>query len=128
MKLNRESRRQAKALYDLAMVDGRLDDQHLHTIADELIAKKPRHYVQMLKFITRLVRLEAAQHHAVVESASTLGESTRLGISSSLESRFGKITTTFRTNPTLIAGLRVQLGSNVWDGSVRSRLESISLS
>ncbi len=128
MKLTRESRREAKALFDLAMVGGRLDNDRLLRIADELIARKPRHYVQMLKFITRLARLESARHHAIVESATDLGEPIRKGISANLESRFGKISTSFRTNPALLGGLRVQLGSNVWDGSVRSRLESITLS
>ncbi len=128
MKLTRESRREAKALFDLAIVDGRLDDDRLLLIADELIARKPRHYVQMLKFITRLTRLESARHHAVVESATNLSEPVRNGIAANLESRFGNISTSFRTNPALLGGLRVQLGSNVWDGSVRSRLESITLS
>lgn len=128
MKLTRESRREAKALFDLAIVDGRLDDDRLLLIADELIARKPRHYVQMLKLITRLTRLESARHHAVVESATNLSEPVRNGIAANLESRFGKISTSFRTNPALLGGLRVQLGSNVWDGSVRSRLESITLS
>lgn len=128
MKLTRESRREAKALFDLAMVEGRLDNDRLRRIADELIERKPRHYVQMLKFITRLARLESARHHAIVESATDLGEPIRKDISANLESRFGKISTSFRTNPALLGGLRVQLGSNVWDGSVRSRLESITLS
>jgi F-type H+-transporting ATPase subunit delta len=128
MKLTRESRREAKALFDLAMVDGRLDNDRLLRIADELAARKPRHYMQMLKFITRLARLESAHYHAIVESATDLDEPIRKGILSNLESRFGNISTSFRTNPALLGGLRVQLGSNVWDGSVRSRLESITLS
>jgi F-type H+-transporting ATPase subunit delta len=128
MKLTRESRREAKALFDLAMIDGRLNNDRLLLIADELLDRKPRNYVQMLKFITRLARLESARHHAIVESAAHLSETVRKGITTSLEARFGKISTSFRTNPHLLGGLRVQLGSNVWDGSVRSRLESITLS
>ena len=128
MKLSRESRRQAKALFEMAFVNGRLDNTRLLQIADELLSRKPRHYVQMLKFITRLARLESARHHAIVESATDLAEPVRAGIISNLTSRFGEITTSFRTNPALLGGLRVQLRSNVWDGSVRSRLESITLS
>ena len=112
----------------MAFVNGRLDNTRLLQIADELLSRKPRHYVQMLKFITRLARLESARHHAIVESATDLAEPVHAGIISNLTSRFGEITTSFRTNPALLGGLRVQLGSNVWDGSVRSRLESITLS
>jgi len=128
MKLSRESRRQSKELFDLSMVDGRLDETRLRTIAVELVEKKPRNYVQMLKLITRLARLEVDRHHAVVDSASSLNEVQRGEISSSLAQKFGKITTEFRHSPDLIGGLRVKLGSNVWDGSIQSRLETLKQS
>ncbi|MFM8763527.1 MAG: F0F1 ATP synthase subunit delta, partial [Spartobacteria bacterium] len=81
-----------------------------------------------LKFITRLARLEVDRHHAVVDSASSLTEVQRGEISSSLAQKFGKITTEFRHSPSLIGGLRVKLGSNVWDGSIQSRLETLKQS
>jgi F-type H+-transporting ATPase subunit delta len=128
MKLSREARRQSKELFDLSIVDGRLDQNRLRTIATEIVEKKPRHYVQMLKFITRLTRLEVARHHAVVESATELSDEKRTEISSNLTAKFGKITTEFRHLPSLIGGLRVKLGSNVWDGSIQSRLETLKQS
>jgi F-type H+-transporting ATPase subunit delta len=128
MKLSREARRQSKELFDLSIVDGRLDENRLRTIATEIVEKKPRHYVQMLKFITRLTRLEVARHHAVVESATQLSDERRTEISSNLATKFGKITTEFRHSPSLIGGLRVKLGSNVWDGSIQSRLETLKQS
>jgi F-type H+-transporting ATPase subunit delta len=128
MKLSREARRQSKELFDLSIVDGRLDENRLRTIATEIVEKKPRHYVQMLKFITRLTRLEVARHHAVVESATQLSDERRTEISSNLATKFGKITTKFRHSPSLIGGLRVKLGSNVWDGSIQSRLETLKQS
>ena len=42
-----------------------------------------------------------------------------------LRARFGELTTEFRRNPALIGGLRVQIGNNVWDGSIQARLEAI---
>lgn len=128
MKLNREARRQSKELFDLSIVDGQLDENRLRTIATEIAEQKPRHYVQMLKFITRLTRLEVAKRHAIVESATQLSESKKAEIISNLTSRFGKITSEFRHDPELIGGLRIQLGSNVWDGSVQSRLETLKQS
>ena len=128
MKLSREARRQSKELFDLSIVDGRLDENRLRTIATEIVEKKPRHYVQMLKFISRLTRLEVARHHAVVESATQLSDERRTEISSNLATKFGKITTEFRHSPSLIGGLRVKLGSNVWDGSIQSRLETLKQS
>jgi F-type H+-transporting ATPase subunit delta len=31
----------------------------------------------------------------------------------------------FNVNPELLGGLRVQVGSHVWDGSVRAKLETL---
>jgi len=128
MKLSREARRQSKELFDMSIVDGRLDENRLRMITTEVVEKKPRHYVQMLKFIARLTRLEVARHHAIVESAAQLSDEQRKEISSNLTTKFGKITTEFRHSPSLIGGLRIKLGSNVWDGSIQSRLETLKQS
>ena len=37
----------------------------------------------------------------------------------------GDITTDYRVTPDLIGGLRITLGSNVWDGSVKARLNAL---
>lgn len=128
MKLNRESRRQARELFALSMVDGRIDPDRLRLIADTLVERKPRDYVGMLKFLARLARMENDRHHAVVESATPLDSPSADSITASLSAKFGPITSEFRHNPDLIGGLRIRLGSNVWDGSVRSRLESLKQS
>jgi F-type H+-transporting ATPase subunit delta len=128
MKLSRDARRQSKELFDLAMVDGRLDASRLRLIADGIAERKPRNFVQMLKFIARLAKLEVARHHAVIESAAPLAEALRAEILSSLAARFGQISSEFRHSPALIGGLRVRIGSDVWDGSIQSRLESLKQS
>jgi F-type H+-transporting ATPase subunit delta len=35
------------------------------------------------------------------------------------------LSTSFAENPTLIGGMRIQVGSDVYDGTVRSRLEAL---
>ena len=112
----------------MSIVDGRLDENRLRTITKEIVERKPRHFVQMLKFITRLTRMEVARHHAIIESATELSPEKRSDISSNLTNKFGQITTEFRHSPSLIGGLRVKLGSNVWDGSIQSRLETLKQS
>jgi F-type H+-transporting ATPase subunit delta len=125
MKLSREARRQARELFAITMVDGRLDTSRLKTIFGEVAEKKPRSYMQILKELTRLVRLELASHHAIIESATQLDPSNIQKFEAGLTARFGELTTEFRLNPALIGGLRVQIGSDVWDGSVQARLEAI---
>ncbi len=125
MKLSRESRRQARELFELTLVDGRLDTSRLNTIFGEVAEKKPRDYMPVLKELTRLVRLEVASHHAVIESATPLAPDKVREFESGLKARFGELTTEFRQNPALLGGVRVKIGSDVWDGSIQARLEAI---
>ncbi len=125
MKLSREARRQARELFAISIVNGRLDTSRLNSVFDEVAEKKPRNYMPILKELTRLVRLEVASHHAVIESATPLEPARAREYEAGLKSRFGELTTEFRENPALIGGLRVQIGSDVWDGSIQARLEAI---
>jgi F-type H+-transporting ATPase subunit delta len=125
MKLSREARRQARELFQLTLVDGRLDAKRLDAIFSGVAEKKPRQYFPILKELTRLVRLELAGHHAVIESAVPLEPAQAAQYETGLRSRFGEVTTEFRQNPALIGGLRVQIGSDVWDGSILARLEAL---
>lgn len=128
MKLSREARRQARELFRFSMDGGRLDESRLRAVADGIAERKPREHVQMLKFLARLARLETARHHAVVESAAELSEPARAGILADLVKRFGPVDSEFRQNPALIGGIRIRLGSDVWDGSILTRLESLKQS
>ena len=127
MKISREARRMARELYGFSLVNGRLDANRVSEISQRLVTEKPRGYLQALKELSRLVRLELERRHAIVESAQPLDETSAANIVQTLKSKFGSdITTEFRTSPALLGGLRVKLGSDVWDGSVNSRLAAFS--
>lgn len=126
MKISREARKTARELFQLSLVGDRLDNARVSQIADEVISEKPRSYFQILKEFTRLVRLQIARRHAVIESATKLDSDETAGIVKNLHARFGDdITTEFRVNPDLIGGVRIQFGSDVWDGTVRAKLEAL---
>jgi F-type H+-transporting ATPase subunit delta len=127
MKISREARRLARELFRLSLVNGRLEAGRVSEIADRILAKKPRGFLEILKEFSRLVRLELDQRHAVIESASALDEASATNIVNTLKQEFGSdITTEFRTSPGLLGGLRIKLGSDVWDGSISSRLAALS--
>ena len=127
MKISREARRLARALFRLSLAHGRLDANRVSAISERLIVEKPRSYLQVLKEFSRLVRLELERRHAIVESASPLDERSATNIANTLKQKFGDdITTEFRTSPGLLGGLRIKLGSDVWDGSISSRLATFS--
>ena len=128
MQIPKEARRKARELFDATLDgSGRPDAAKALSVADLLAKSAPRHVLQILKEFTRLVRLESARHHAVIESAVALDDSAREAIVSSLRARDGgAVTVETRINPSLIGGARIRLGSEVWDTSVRSRLATLS--
>ena len=80
----------------------------------------------MLGEFVRLVRLDCNRRTAVVESAVPLPSGVCDGISARMASAYGPATrTTFALNPALLAGLRIRVGSQIVDGSVRARLAAL---
>ena len=74
----------------------------------------------------RLVRLDRDRHSALVESAEPLAGAVREGIEADLARIYGPgLDTSFQQNPALIGGLRIKVGSDVYDDSVRTRLAAL---
>jgi F-type H+-transporting ATPase subunit delta len=127
MKLSKESRRLSKDLLRASFTNGLLDGSKISKVTDTVIQSKPRNYIGVLKEFSRLIRLEVAKRHAVIESAADLSDGEKSKITATIQSKYGAdISTEYRVNPTLIGGLRVQVGSNVLDASVRSRLDRLA--
>lgn len=126
MKVSKDALRTARQFLRLTLRNGNLDLATAKTIVEKVIADKPRNYLGILTSYQRLLRLEMEKRHAIVESATPLPETEQATVTADLQLRHGSdITTEFRTNPDLLGGIRVKLGSTVWDGSVRSRLDAL---
>jgi F-type H+-transporting ATPase subunit delta len=124
MKINKEIRRLSRAMLRASFTDGQLDRGRIASLVDSLIEKKPRHYTDALKNYSRLLRLELEKRQARVESASEVDSTTSSELVSNLKKKYGSdLTTEFVVNPELLGGMRIRVGSDVWDGTVRNRLE-----
>lgn len=126
MRSPREARKHARSLFRICMAGGRLDAARVRAVADAIAASKPRGCVAILHVFSRLVRLELDRRHAVIESASPLAPADLAAVRAEITGTHGD-DLTFETavRPELIGGLRVRVGSDVWDGSVRSRLAAL---
>lgn len=126
MKISKEARKLSKQLFNGSFTDGRLDAGKVGAVARTVVDKKPRKYTEILKNYQRLVRLEVAKCHAVIETATDLAGDVRQQLLGSLRAKYGQdVTTEFKVSPDLIGGLRVKVGSDVWDSSVRGRLSTL---
>ena len=127
MKASKEAIRAARKLMRLSIKDGRLDLETAQKMTHRIAEAKPRGYLGILSVFQRLLRLEVGKKHAVVESATQLDANEGEGIAEDLRHKYGDdLTTEFKTNPDLIGGLRIRVGSDVWDGSVRARLQNLT--
>jgi len=126
MKLSKESRRLSKQLFRSSLTDGRFDAGKVRALVASIIEGKPRHYVAVLKEYQRLVRLELESKRALIESAAPLSADSGAHILVQLRKAAGDaVTAEFKVSPALIGGVRIKLGSNVWDGSVQGRLTNL---
>ena len=126
MKVSKDALRTARQFLRLTLRNGTVDLTAARTIVDKVIADKPRNSLGILTAYQRLLRLEMEKRHAIVESAQGLSDTEQATVTADLQLRHGSdVTTEFRTNPDLLGGIRVKLGSTVWDGSVKSRLEAL---
>lgn len=126
MKISKQARRDGKALFNACKANGVLDENRVRQTVGAVIAQKPRGYVAILSHFQRLVKLDIERRTARVESAVALNGGLQESVKTNLAARYGQgLNVNFTVNPALIGGLRVQVGSDVYDGSVKARLAEL---
>jgi F-type H+-transporting ATPase subunit delta len=111
------------------VVQGLLDEERGQKAVQQLVEIKPRGYLGVLWHFRRLVQLHRDGHTAKVESARPLPDDVRATVQADLASQYGPgLVVSFCEAPSLIGGMRIQVGSDVYDGSVRARLDALERS
>jgi F-type H+-transporting ATPase subunit delta len=126
MKINKETRQLSKELFRASFTDGQLDSGRVASLVKSLIEKKPRRYIQVLDAYKRLLRLEVEKRTATIETATELPPDSAAQIVANLKRKYGHdLAAKFVVNPELLGGMRIRVGSDVWDSSVRNRLHRL---
>jgi F-type H+-transporting ATPase subunit delta len=126
MKINKETRQLSKGLLRASFTDGQLDRERISSLVKALLEKKPRHYLRVLQEFKRLLRLEIEKRTARIETAVSLSPEAGAEVVANLKKRYGgDLASRFVVNPDLIGGMRIRVGSDVWDSSIRNRLQRL---
>ena len=126
MKISKQARREAKELFRSCLADGVLDETRVRLAVQRVLEARPRGYLAVLSHFQRLVKLSLEQRAARVESAAPLGTDLESRLRSGLSRAYGPgLAFCFTHKPELIGGLRIKVGSDVYDGSVRGRLTAL---
>jgi F-type H+-transporting ATPase subunit delta len=129
MKISKQAQRDARQLFRSCQVNGLLDENRVRQAVSQLVARKPRGYVEILSRLLRLVKLDVELHTARVESATLLPADLQADVSNRIQKNYGAgLDILFSQNPALIGGLKIQVGSDLYDGSVKTKLDRLAAS
>jgi F-type H+-transporting ATPase subunit delta len=126
MKQTRKSRRDARHLFRLCLVNGLLDDGRVRQVVQRITESSYRNRFKVLSAFLRLVKFDHSRHTATVESATPLPPVMQARIQAGLSEVYGPgLNTSFLPNLALIAGMRIRVASDLYDGSVKARLAAL---
>ena len=129
MKAPKQARQQAEQLFHLCLVEGLLDEERGTQVLQGIVGAKPRGYLGILWHFRRLVEQYRDARAAKVESAKPLPDDMRARIQADLARVYGGgLAVSFSEDAALIGGMRIRVGSDVYDGSVRGRLAALERS
>ena len=129
MKITKQAKREAKQLFRYCLVNGLLDENRVRSVVQHVVATGRRDSAVIISHFKRLVKLDLARRTATVESAAPLPPDLQAAIEAGLTRRYGLgLTTAFAQRPELIGGMRIQVGSDVYDSSVRAALAALEKS
>ncbi|MFT4175396.1 MAG: F0F1 ATP synthase subunit delta [Luteolibacter sp.] len=127
MKISKVAAQTARRLFGLCLTDGKLDEAKLGKVISTLVESKPRDYRSVLVALQRLVRLDAERRQVTVESAVELDAAARERVAKGLTAQYGSdLVFNYQITPSLLGGLRIRVGSDVFDGSVQGRINRLA--
>jgi F-type H+-transporting ATPase subunit delta len=126
MKITKQARHEARQLFRTCQIAGLLDENRVRQTARLVAEQKPRGALAILSQFERLVKLDLARRTAKIESAAALPPAYQTQLQADLTRVYGAgLNFTFTQNPALLGGTRVQVGGDVYDGSVQARLSAL---
>jgi len=120
----KQIQRIAKRLFRWCLVNGELDEERVRRVVRAVLESRRRGYLPVLLSFHRLIQLEIAQHTAAVETPFVLPADLRSRTERTLQTQYGLRTIMkFIHRPELIGGMRVQVGCDVYDSTIKSKLD-----
>ncbi len=127
MKISKTAAAAARRIFRLCQTVGRLDETKLSSAIRKIVEAKPRDYRGILQSLKRLTRLDVERRQVLIESATELDSASRERVAAGLAAKYGDdLSFSYRVTPELLGGLKVRVGNDVWDGSVKGRIDRLA--
>jgi len=126
MKVSKQAKRESKALFRSCVANGMLEEGRVRQAVQRVLEIKPRGYLAILSHFQRLVKLDLDRRSARIESAAPLPSDLQGTVQAGLTRVYGQgLNFSFAQNTALLGGMRIKVGSDVYDGSVQARLAAL---
>jgi len=113
----------AKQFFNLSLENGIVSPARVAGVLAYVEIHRPPHAVAVLKEYQRLVKAAIDRSQAVVEHAGPVQDSLATSIAQAMTQRYRRpIAGISRRNDSLLAGLRVRVGDDVYESSVAGQL------
>jgi F-type H+-transporting ATPase subunit delta len=127
MRGDKKTKLLAKQLFKLSLVNGQVSPEQVAGVLGYVEQSAPRHPLQLLKLYQQAIVTELAKSHALVEHAGPVSDATLQLIAAAMTKKYSRpVTATGKPNPKLLAGLRVRIGSDIYESTVAGQLATLS--
>ena len=117
----------ARQLFKMSVVDGVVSADRVSGVLAYVEKNRPANPVMVLKAYARYIGTELAKGEAVVEHAGAINPALLPAIAAAMTKKYGRpVTATAKSNPALLAGLRVHIGDDIYESSVAGQLAALS--
>ncbi len=117
----------ARQFFKLSLVDGGLSTDLVTGVLQYLEKHRPPNSLAVLRAYQRLIAAEIARGQAVVEHAGSINDTVLASVATAMTRRYQRpIASVARRNDTLLAGLRVRVGDDVYESSVAGQLAALA--
>lgn len=127
MKRDKKITKLAKKLVELSKDNGVVTDAKVGEVLAGLKQVQHRHHLTVLKTFLNYLRREIALQTAVVSTPGALSDDALKAIEATYTKIYGRpISAVTQQDTSLIAGVRVRVGDDVYDASVAGRLQRLA--
>ncbi len=128
MRADKKTKALAKQLFKLSLVNGAVSPEQVTGVLGYIEKSAPRHALTLLKLYHRAISIEVARSQAVVEHAGPVTDASLKSIEAAMTRKYSRpVTASAKPNPQLLAGLRVRVGSDVYESTVAGQLANLSV-
>src|SRR3954471_21652614 len=127
MRADKKTKALAKQLFKLSLVNGAVSLEQVTGVLGYIEKNVTRGQLALLQLYQRAITTELAKSNAVVEHAGPINDTTLKSIEAAMTKRYLRpVAATAKPNPRLLAGLRIRIGSDVYESTVSGQLANLS--